>query len=136
MDKRCWITWLIHKNVCLIKEDLVISQIWNKSIIRTTLWRVHLLTIKLYVIIAIKMIIWRIDVQLKEMCIMESNVFGFRKELNLTLKDPRVLGYQSTQLKYFFCRYHKQGMVESSLMKLVRIMIWAWSRRKRWGKMI
>ena len=48
--------------------------------------------IKFYVIIAIKMVIQVIDVQLREMHIMESNVFRFQKEPLLTLKDQNVLG--------------------------------------------
>ena len=39
---------------------------------------------------------------LKEMHIMESNVFGFQKEPMLPLKDPRSFGY--LKLKNIFCR--------------------------------
>ena len=46
---------------------------------------------------------------------MEQNVFGFQNEPLLTLKDPRVFGYQRAQSECFLCRYHNQGMVEKFL---------------------
>ena len=112
MGKRCWITCLTHKNVCLTKEVLVVSQIWNKSIIRITLWIVPPLTIKWYVIIVIKMVIWKIDVQLKEIHIMVWNMFRFQKELLLTLKDLRSFGH--LKLRNFFCKDQRKGKISGT----------------------
>ena len=46
------------------------------------------------------------------MHIMVSNVFGFQKELLLTLKDPRNFGY--LKLRNFFCRDQRKGKISGT----------------------
>ena len=95
----------------LIKEVLAIRQIWNKGTIRISLLRLPLLMIKNYAIIVIEMVIWVIDVQLREMNIMELNVFRFQKEPLLTLKDLKSFGYLKLEISSVEIKEEKEQMV-------------------------
>ena len=93
--------------MCLIKEDLGISLTWNKNIIRIILLKLPpQVIIRLFVIIAIEMVTWVIDVMLKEMLTIELNVFTFQKESLLTLNDPRSFGY--LKVRNFFLQWSKK----------------------------
>ena len=98
------------KNVCLIKENLGIRLTWNKNIIRIILLKLPpQMIIRLFVIIAMEMVTWVIDVMLKEMHTMESNVFGFQNKPLLTFKNPKSFVY--LKLRSFFCMNQRKGKI-------------------------